>query len=531
MSAAGEKRVRPSNANSNSNAEDVKRGRIGVESEFAMVPYNPVEIANSAIDGSVDAYSMIVENENVARALAHYENNANRSMAIGIQMRARVTNTQAREAILKQDLVSNAANKSYLSVLHMLEDVEKMRYIPPPSQENIRKLINIYIPTDIKGDMRKKLNEEVIILLDKEQAAGDRCAGSLMNTFPFLLAAYGTIKHAVRSGEFSKRLNSINKDVESVFHSFRLFKKYYDDKEAQNVDYNKHLSEIQARILGQLGRDSSAPTFPPRIPVHDSTNAIGSEYEANMGEDVGWKGFVFGTKTKVKITNSLPQIYGLINFLAIMFPDIAFKCYMVIPEKLSDIPSFYNKYDKLSYEVSKDYFTKGTTVERERIVGIEGNRVEKREEEEEFKCTREDMLASLGNLTELDAGDSNLLKTIAGKIFDFGCFIGTKLVAGGAGAQNAIVHEISEIAEDVAVPAAQADVDLGKELAAAESQLENGQELEEAAVAALMNMGANTNFTGGQRSKIRKSKHQRRITRNRKKNLRLTRSRLSRKFM
>jgi hypothetical protein len=330
--------------------------------------------------------------------------------------------------------------------------------------------------------------------------------------------------------KFSESLDAISKNVKNVFLSYTLFYHNYLEKKKQNDTYNTELGIIQTKIVGMS--KSPAPRFPAR---HSLTGGVSSQIEANIGEADTFNGFIFGMRSKIKLSDKLPEFYSLINFLILMFPDIAFECYMIIPDpnNLKNIPLLYAQYFEKALAKAKEYFTAGVTVRPGRIVAVEG---EWKEEEEvaEQPCSKEKMMSSLSEL----AGDpaKDMIRNIAEKIFSFGCSILDRVApapvpAAGGPPPVAAEEAVAEVAADaheivVAEPAAAAAP--GEEEAAANALLG----LFEEAPAPEQN----ANLSGGYRAKkSRKTKTRtqtrRRVTRNRKKNQRKTRNRFRSKFM
>jgi len=525
--------VAPANANANANA---------APQQLALVPYaDPVAAAHAAQAGDANAYAMIISKPDIRSSLTHFEGAD--AFSKGLRMYARISNPEMREAILQQEIVSNSTNNSYLELLHLLEDVENLRYIPPSSQVAIREKIGIFIPKDTPE--REKRIQETLTLLNKEQAAGDLCTASLMNIIPFLLAAYGEIKHAVSVNKFSESLDAISKNVKNVFLSYTLFYHNYLEKKKQNDTYNTELGIIQTKIVGMS--KSPAPRFPAR---HSLTGGVSSQIEANIGEADTFNGFIFGMRSKIKLSDKLPEFYSLINFLILMFPDIAFECYMIIPDpnNLKNIPLLYAQYFEKALAKAKEYFTADVTVRPGRIVAVEG---EWKEEENvaEQPCSKEKMMSSLSEL----AGDpaKDMIRNIAEKIFSFGCSILDRVAPAPAPAAaappplaEAEVAPVDASGIAVAVAADAHEIVVAEPAAAAAAPGE-----EEAAANALLglfeeapvpvpnaNANANANLSGGYRAKkSRKTKTRtqtrRRVTRNRKKNQRKTRNRFRSKFM
>lgn len=531
------------NANANAPAANANLGANAAPApananaaNVALVPYaDPVAAAHAAQAGDANAYAMIISNPDIRSSLTHFEGAD--AFSKGLRMYARISNPEMREAILQQEIVSNSTNNSYLELLHLLEDVENLRYIPPSSQVAIREKIGMFIPKGIPE--REKRIQETLTLLNKEQAAGDLCTASLMNIIPFLLAAYGEIKHAVNVNKFSESLDAISKNVKNVFLSYTLFYHNYLEKKKQNDTYNTELGIIQTKIVGMS--KSPAPRFPAR---HSLTGGVSSQIEANIGEADTFNGFIFGMRSKIKLSDKLPEFYSLINFLILMFPDIAFECYMIVPEpnNLKNIPLLYPQYFEKALAKAKEYFTADVTVLPGRIVAVEG---EWKEEEEvaEQPCSKEKMMSSLSEL----AGDpaKDMIRNIAEKIFSFGCSILERVApapAAGApppvAAAEAAPVDASGIA--VAVAADAHEIVVAEPAAAAAAPGE-----EESAANALLGLfeeapapapNANANLSGGYRAKkSRKTRSQtrshRRVTRNRKKNQRKTRNRFRSKFM
>jgi len=520
------------NANLGANAAPANANAANV----ALVPYaDPVAAAHAAQAGDANAYAMIISNPDIRSSLTHFEGAD--AFSKGLRMYARISNPEMREAILQQEIVSNSTNNSYLELLHLLEDVENLRYIPPSSQVAIREKIGIFIPKDTPE--REKRIQETLTLLNKEQAAGDLCTSSFMNIIPFLLAAYGEIKHAVTVNKFSESLDAISKNVKNVFLSYTLFYHNYLEKKKQNDTYNTELGIIQSKIVGMS--KSPAPRFPAR---HSLTGGENSNIEANIGEADTFAGFVFGMRSKIKLSDKLPEFYSLINFLILMFPDIAFECYMIIPEpnNLKNIPLLYAQYFEKALAKAKDYFTADVTVRPGRIVAVEG---EWKEEENvaEQPCSKEKMMSSLSEL----AGDpaKDMIRNIAEKIFSFGCSILDRVAPAPAPAAGAggpppplAAAEVAPVdASGIAVAVA-ADA---HEIVVAEPAAAAAPGEEEAAANALLGLfeeapapvpNANANLSGGYRAKkSRKTRSHRRVTRNRKKNQRKTRNRFRSKFM
>ena len=543
-----------------------------------MVVYKaPEDIARGAIGGDHAAYLQLVKSaDREIKALVHFHDTD--SMAKGFQMAARPTDPSVREVIIQQEFVSKAANKSYLFVLHLLEDVEAIKYTPPASELLIKKFLGHYVPGTHYD--YSNIRTAVESLLNEEQVAGDRCAGALMNTLPYILAAYGTIKYFATSGKFHDNLVAIHKDVESTLRAVRIYKKTVDDKAAKNATYNQRLIELQGRVMGGLNQKKgiTATPFPPRAPLGGGKNAIGSQLEGVVPTT---DSFIFGTGKKVNITGHLPQIYALINFLAMMFPEIALKCYMVLPDNdhLTDIPSFYPQFEEQSYSEAMGYFTAGAVMSDERKKAIEhimeddaGDAADGAAADEGAKCSKVDLENRLSQLGE--TMDVPFLKKVVTKLFDLGCYVGNSfrsmaptpaipaIVAAGVIAEEAR-DEIARVEKEVIAapapspaPAVAAAAAAPGEEEAAEAESEDAS----AAAATLLSMigpvgstdaaananaNANSNLSGGYRMNKSKSKSKsksrkstrRRITRNRKKNLRSTRSsssfrfRLSRKFL
>ena len=527
------------NANAPAPGANANLGANAAPQQLAIVPYaDPVAAAHAAQAGDANAYAMIISKPEIRSSLTHFEGAD--AFSKGLRMYARISNPEMREAILQQEIVSNSTNNSYLELLHLLEDVENLRYIPPSSQVAIREKIGIFIP---KGTPQRETRiQETLTLLNKEQAAGDLCTSSFMNIIPYLLAAYGEIKYAVKVNKFSESLDAISKNVKNVFLSYTLFYHNYLEKKKQNDTYNTELGIIQTKIVGMS--KSPAPRFPARHPLTGGEN---SNIEANVGEADTFAGFVFGMRSKIKLSDKLPEFYSLINFLILMFPDIAFECYMIVPEpnNLKNIPLLYAQYFEKALAKAKEYFTADVTVRPGRIVGVEG---EWKEEEAvaEPPCSKEKMMSSLSEL----AGDpaKDMIRNIAAKLFSFGCSIldnaapapapapapAAAAAAGGPPPPPAVEEAVAEVAADaheivVAEPAAAAAAP-GEEEAAANALLG----LFEEAPAPSPAPEQNANLGGGYRAKkSRKTRShtRRRITRNRKKNQRKTRNRFRSKFM
>jgi hypothetical protein len=521
----------------NANRRNAKRQNVDeyrVEENNILPPVNaarlprappvPKEIADYAVGGDVGSYAMILNDPSIAKSLTHY--GGMDELSIGIRRFARLPNLNAQEEIIKQEIRSS--KNAYIRLLILLEDVEELTYVPPKSQLEIRKNIHVFVPRNMSPPaLRKEIQDDIISLLNKEKTAGDRCIASLMNCIPYLLASYGEIKYATENNKFQDSLLTIKLNVKNVFLSYRLYFENYTKKMEQNREYTTELGTLQNKIT------VPAPRMPTRHTITGSDNANSQI----VGKIQGTSSWIFDEEYEnVPFTNKLKELYSLINFLAIMFPDVAFDCFMVVPENIEKMPVFYEEYLDASLKKANDHFTEGPRVPKERIVGIEGKEddveVGDIDEKGVVACTKDTMMKAMSGIVEDPT--TTILTRISTKIFEFGCsiFLGPKPSAGAGGPPPSPSPSPSPLPEEKLhelEDALRVDIQQIQDIDNASKQpfdlsgaIAQAKEAAERISAQMMLEG--TNQKGGSKSKKTKSRR-RRITRNRKKNLRTTRYR------